>query len=384
MFQRLGHGPLPRQVADHRTGAQHAAILGTDQVLIDRGLKQHPVGALEGDLATGGRSPREGIVGRRPSGRRFGDYVVQPDRAAFQVLVRQAEPVAKRLVGEQEPALGIDRVEPDRRMLQEVDETLLLLSHDLFQLSAQGNVVDHPQDRSGARRDWIGGHVAPFPGPGGGTGGGTAGGFGVAALGPAPRPHRQLGIARHAVARIRHQAVEMIPGLLIAGHLDGEQFGRRFVDAAKEIVERPIREHRAAVPIDDLPRLWNGAEDIILQGVGLAQAADRDQGRETGARHRPGPRPNSPHSSTGTLRHASSRRLGLARRRSDCLSLPYRPDSPSSIHGLNHSRSLRFKPPHSRIPPGALHGRSQGALPGSTQERWAPRRPGNLPLSRIT
>src|SRR3546814_10851294 len=61
----------------------------------------------------------------------------------------QPQPFAERVIGEEEAPLDVGGVEADRRILQQVDEALLLRAHDLLHLPARRDVVDHPINVAG-------------------------------------------------------------------------------------------------------------------------------------------------------------------------------------------------------------------------------------------
>jgi hypothetical protein len=69
---------------------------------------------------------------------------VQRTAAVRQRRRRRAQPFGKGVVHEQEAALAIDRIEADRRVLQEVDDLCLFLANHLFHLPLGGDVLHQP------------------------------------------------------------------------------------------------------------------------------------------------------------------------------------------------------------------------------------------------
>src|SRR5690606_4755150 len=116
-----------------------------------------------GDLAIAVASvAAERVVGGALLARVADDEIVQARAPAHDVLGRRFEPFGKRMADEQEAALVVDRIEPDRRVLEEVDELLLLLADDLLHLAARGGVVDAQHDRARESGQWRRLDVAPL------------------------------------------------------------------------------------------------------------------------------------------------------------------------------------------------------------------------------
>jgi hypothetical protein len=105
--------------------------------------------------------PPNGSHGAAPVARRRREKIVQPDIAADQLGRGRAEPARQRRVDEQEAPVAIDRVEADRRLVEEIDEAVALVADHPLHLVARGDVLDMPEAVAGPAGDRVDRDVEP-------------------------------------------------------------------------------------------------------------------------------------------------------------------------------------------------------------------------------
>jgi len=259
--ERLLPGMLRRQVAHHRAGAQLLGRLADDG-LGDEGLDDAAVGRLQRDLAAVGRRVGERHMGRQAGRRGVGQEVVQAQALEADLLVGGAEPVGQRLVDQLELAVAVDRVEADRRVLQEVGQARLLVVHDVLHLTLGGDVLQRPQHVAASILEGIGGELQPAHAAVLGHHRGLVGGAGTALGGIGQRRNLGTGGARVAQARDRRQ--------------------RRVVAVGQHPAEARVGVDGAAGGVDDAARERDRVAHVARQvGAGVASggAAERHHDR---------------------------------------------------------------------------------------------------------
>src|SRR6185437_16640422 len=159
--QRLFPLALGRQVADDRAGAQ--IVAGLHHRLADRGIDDAALPPLEDELAAVRAAERgiEGGVRRRARRRLAIEEILQPGAAMDDLIGSAAEPLRQRLVDEEEAAGAVDRIEADRRVVEEVDELVLLVADDLLHLVPGGDVLQAPEAVAGAAGERMNRNVEP-------------------------------------------------------------------------------------------------------------------------------------------------------------------------------------------------------------------------------
>ena len=90
---------------------------------------------------------------RRARRRGFAQEIAELHAALDQLAGRDAEPLAQRLVDEQESSRAVDRIEADRRVIEEIGELGALVADLLLHRVALGHVLEAPQAHAGAGRD---------------------------------------------------------------------------------------------------------------------------------------------------------------------------------------------------------------------------------------
>ena len=152
---------LRRQIADDRPGTQFRP--GTNDALSDPGLQDVPVPAAQRHLAallalaaSLKRIKPGGLVGRR---RR--QEIMQPRAACDDFRRCAAEPLRERLIDEQKPAVAIDRVEADRRVIEKIDELVALVVDHRLHLVPRGDVLKIPETVAGPAGDWVDADIEP-------------------------------------------------------------------------------------------------------------------------------------------------------------------------------------------------------------------------------
>src|SRR5215471_9230898 len=122
-------------------------VARADHTLTYPGMDDAAVAAPQHHLAAwsipGAAAERVGW--QRARSRRRGEELGEPDITADQLGRRRAEPARQRRVDEQKSAVPIDRIEADRRLVEEVDEAVLFLADHPLHLVARGDVLDMPK-----------------------------------------------------------------------------------------------------------------------------------------------------------------------------------------------------------------------------------------------
>jgi hypothetical protein len=245
--------PLPAalrgEVAQHRARAQAGAVGVGDHGLGDEGLERAPLAAAERHLAVALAGLLEGVVRRGDAPRCGDDEIAQPEIAPQDFLGREAEPVGKRLVDEQEAAVLVHGVEADGGVFQEIEEGLVLLADDLFQLPLGGHVLDAPDHMAGAPGDGTGDELVPFR------------------FGGAER-HLDFAAGDDAAPGGGLQALEFLLRAAGAREIGGERLERRAVFAIEYLAEERVDVNDGALVVHHQARGGKRAERFGQEPVG--------------------------------------------------------------------------------------------------------------------
>src|ERR1051325_455541 len=109
---------------------------------------QHDFAALLAIAIAAERIERRGLGW---SGER--EEIMQPGSAPDDLLGAAAEPFGQGLIDKQKAAAGLDRVEPDRRVVEEIEELVPLVPDHCFHFMPRGDVLDIPEAVTGAAGD---------------------------------------------------------------------------------------------------------------------------------------------------------------------------------------------------------------------------------------
>src|SRR6185312_11400335 len=220
---------LRRQIAHHRAGAQIGAV--TDDALGDEGLQHQPVPALQHHLAALAAA-LEGRVRQRAGGRRLSEEVADLGAIGDKLGRRGAEPVGQGLVDEEEAPGAVDRIKPDRRVIEKIRELRTLVADFAVDQAALRYILEIPQAQARAPGEAMRGDAEPGDRPGG-----------VA--------DRDAAAGTALLLNVAPQTRQLAASAVLGGKAPGERVERRVVESREESIERRVGVDDLAIAADD-------------------------------------------------------------------------------------------------------------------------------------